>query len=282
MIDGIKPWHNNFSPLSVGPTPFTLKNTEETDDAPLGSGPLKTGSGPQLPPGEAGSRQAMIKAMASFEDLLILLTLMGRETRLAERNHMLMSLAEKAATLEASADKKLEAADKARAGAIASLVMTITSAAVSFFGAMSQTKQLQAGFSQIKKQGLDMNSIKNAKPGGAKTPGPDELSRDSLINLRGGELNTLSTRVQIKGAFFQAISQVLQGAGTMAQSWTSADSQTLQAEAEKLQAAAEEIGALLQQAQSQESDFKEFMQNVNNIIREFMSAQQKMAEAVAH
>lgn len=270
---------------SLGPTNYPISGVTPKDnqvDLLFSAITEKTGNGPKLAPGEAGTRQAMIKAMATFEELLILLSLLGKETRLAERNNALMALAEKAASSEAAAEKKMEAADKARMGAIANLVMCVTAATVSLVGAGVQIKQLNAGFSELKKQGLDMNSIKSAPSGDKTAAGAGDLSKESLINLRGGELNTLSTKVQIKGAIFQAFSQIVQGAGSMAQSWTGADSQTLQAEAEKLQAASEQIGILLQQSQSQESDFKDFMQTINNIIREFMSAQQKMAEAVAH
>ncbi len=282
---------------------------------------------PQLLPGGVGNRENMIKAMASFEDLLILLTELGRQTRLSERQNQLSALQEKVAQLEASAEKKLEAADKMRTGAIVSLVMTVTAAAVSLVGAGIQTGQMLKGMSKINKSGLSLQNIKEApgsngpkipdakgpdvKAPGPKGPdtkvpdtkapdtkapdvkGPDDaggkkdgsfegVSKDSLVSLRGGELNKLSNKTQITGQFSQGVAQILQGIGSFVQSWMQADSQSLQAEAEKLQALAEQIGVFMQQAQNQEADFKEFMQKVNDILRDFIAAQQKMTEAVSH
>ncbi len=250
---------------------------------------------PQLPPSGTSNRESMLKAMASFEDLLILLTQLGSQTRLSERQNQLSALQEKVAQLEASADKKLEAADKMRTGAIVNLAMTLAAATVSLVGAGVQTGQLVSGMSKINKNGLSLQNIKDAsamKPGAPDAKGPADaggktgsfegMSKEGMAGLRNAQLNKLSSKTQITGQFTQGAAQILQGIGSFVQSLMQADSQTLQAEADKIQALAEQIGVFMQQAQNQEADFKDFMQKVNDLIRDFLAAQQKMTEAVSH
>lgn len=281
-------WINN---IDNGPAPKTSNQPNVTYQT--GHDYLSQLSGqnrPNLLPGGGGTRENMLKAMASFEDLLILLTRLGRETRLSERQNQIQALQEKVSMLEASADKKLEAADKMRTAAIVNLVMTVTASVVSLVGAGVQTGKMASGLSKINKNGLSLQDIKNApsgdalKSGGANTDALKSggISKEGLTSLRGGELNTLSTKTQITGQYFQGVAQLLQGVGSFTQSWMQADSQSMQAEAEKIQAMAEQIGVYMQQAQSQEADFKEFMQKVNDLIRDFIAAQQKLTEAVSH
>ena len=88
-----------------------------------------------LPPPSYTSKPDMMKMMAAFEDLIILMSTMAKEIQKGEREAELAGLAAKISLLMSAAQEKEKGADKMMSQAIASLVISVVSAAISVVGA---------------------------------------------------------------------------------------------------------------------------------------------------
>ena len=257
-------------------------------------------TGPQLPPPDT-NRGDIRKVMASFDDLLILMSKMGKEVRLSERMTQLSAMVDQISAKLAAAAKKDEAAEDLRKGAIINLVMVVVSAAVTIVSSGIQLKSL-AGAKVDATKGLGLQKDKiNAdyklqgpltkeqadaglKPGDIK-PGSEKAYRKEMRAAEAGYNNSLTSsnlNIQLQSGITGAVAQLIQSFGSTADSLMKAESQSKQASAERMQAIAEQFSMAMQRSQSQEADFKEFMQKVNELIRDFHAAILKLSEAVSH
>jgi hypothetical protein len=262
--------------------------------------PTTPATGPLLPPPDT-NRGDIRKVMASFDDLLILMSKMGKEVRLSERMTQLSAMVDQISAKLAAAAKKDEAADDLRKGAIMNLVMVVVSAAVTIVSSGIQLKSL-AGAKVDATKGLGAQQDKiNAeyklqgpltkeqtdagqKPGDIK-PGSEKAYRKEMRAAEAGYNNSLMSsnlEIQLQSGITGAVAQLIQSFGSTADSLMKAESQSKQASAERMQALAEQFSMAMQRSQSQEADFKEFMQKVNELIRDFHAAILKMSEAVSH
>lgn len=153
--------------------------TQGTDGtlALLGTPPVdpnaQPGSNPSLTldkPTPPATAPDMKKVMAAFEDLILLLSKLGKEVQTAERENEIAALQEKVALLLSSADTKTEGAKDMRTTAIIACIVTvavgITGAVFGGIGALaaegSGTRVVMTGLMKAFEQGASVGGMLNS------------------------------------------------------------------------------------------------------------------------
>ncbi|MDR2892607.1 MAG: hypothetical protein LBV80_05935 [Deltaproteobacteria bacterium] len=241
-IDGIQASAQvNFTEV----TPLNKTNLFAHDDA-LGVGTTSAGLTSGMPAPLLTSKPDMMKVMAAFEDLIILMSKLAKETQSAERENEVALLAQKVNSLLGSAKEKAEGAQTMRNMAIVSLAISIINAGIT-----------------IGLSGLSIGGIMKGEVG--------KLAGDKLMEA----IRVFNTSVSSAS---QAGSSVSSFVNTLGQT----ESQFAQAKADEMQAQAEEAGMRAQKSQTMQQDMRDLLNKMVELLNSFYAAQDKIAGAASH
>ena len=255
----------------------------------------KTPPAMQLPLPNPSSKPDMMRMMAAFEDLIILMSIMAKEVQKGEREAELASLATKIAMLLSAAQEKQDGADKMMSQAIVSLVISVVSAAISVVGSAISLGGAAKGAGKAAAETKAIDSInQQAKVDAFNAPKLSKLT-DTTIAPSETKIN-MATKMELVNSAFKdgagkmpMIGQIFEGVskgvgagagytGTKGQ----AESMRAQAEADKIQARAEEVGSQAQRSQQMQQDMRDLLNKMTELLNAFYQAQDKIASAASH
>lgn len=271
-------------PTAKAPTEFqVLENTinrgnvfSKNDAAGAAKGGV-AGATLLVPPMIA-SKPDMMKCMAAFEDLIILMSKMAKEVQVGERESEMASLAAKITELLSSADKKMSGANKMRAMAIASMVVSVVAATISAVGAGLQLGGALKGASAAAKSVDKAAKQVGDSAGGAATA----MSKADKITLATKAFEAGSAKLTKSGMFVDSIGKAAQGVGGYLSSEGQVQNQQAMAKADRMAAAAEKEGAAAARAQQVQQDMRELLGKMVELLNAFYAAQDKIAGAASH
>ncbi len=245
-----------------------------------GVGQNKTPPAMQLPLPNPTSKPDMMKMMAAFEDLIILMSKLAKETQKAEREGEIASLAAKISMLLAAAEEKQEGANKMMTMAIVSLVISVVSAAISVVGAGLSLGGAFKGASAAKDATANINQFnKIASRSGGQL---EQLGLGQKMQAVSGAFQQASGKLTGFGQLADAIGKGVGAAAGYTSTQGQAESMKAQARADKMQAHGEEHGAQAQKSQNFQQDMRDLLNKMVELLNAFYAAQDKIANAAAH
>ena len=258
-----------------------------------GVGMNKTPTAMQLPLPNPSSKPDMMKMMAAFEDLIILMSTMAKEIQKGEREAELAGLAAKISLLMSAAQEKEKGADKIMSQAITSLVISVVSAAISVIGAgislkgaVDGTKAATKATTEISKNNkafAEAQKIEKLTKGAIKTPdGLKHIGLSDQLSGVGGAFTRASAKLTGIGSVMEGVSKGVGAGAGYASSKGQAESMRAQAESDRLQARAEEAGTHAQRSQQLQQDMRDLLGKMTELLNAFYQAQDKISSAAAH
>lgn len=262
-------------PSLTGITDTALSGTGRTlgagdqDGVPASTEAGETAGGLPLP--KTTTKADMMKFMAAFEDMIILLSKLAKEVQTGERENQISSLQNKVSLLKSAAAEKVEGADKMRAMAVVTFAVSLVAAGVSFIGAVGSFSSAssavgKAADSATKAAATAADSASKAAETAAKTA---STVAEGAAKADWGTLIQPLAKVGEAGAGF---------AGAQGQ----VANQKAQADADILQARAEEAGTQGARSQQVEEDMRDLLSKMVELLNSFYAAQDKIASAASH
>lgn len=253
----------NFPPVGGNPSIGDVSSPPPVSKPDVGRDcPPPTGghsSVTTLAPPLGASRPDMVKVMAAFEEMIILMSKLAKETQVAERQSELASMAMKIATLLSAAKEKHDGAEKMMTMAVVSLVISVVASALSVVGSSIQLKGAAAGSKAVQGAG----------------PGASLKDKVDISNLA-------SEKLMKQGAVVDSLGKGVQAGAGFTSSMGQAEMQKSQSRSDVLQAKAEEVGTQTQKSQTMQQDMRDLLSKMVELLNAFYAAQDKISSAASH
>lgn len=284
------------APISYADLPVINRGNIFSRDDNLGVGTGPMGQTNTLSPPMLTSKPDMMRVMAAFEDLIILLSELAKETQSAERAGELASLLGKITMLNAAAKEKAEGAQQMKTMAIVSLVIAVVSAGISIAGGIVSLKGAIQGVKAAKEvknaAGAATDAASGAAGGaasgaagsaaGAAGKGAKGSGAASSIKEQSMAFNLRSEKMLKRGGIMDATAKAVQAAASYTNTQGQVQSQMAVSRADTMQAEAEELGAEAQKSQNLQQDMRDLLAKMVELLNSFYQAQDKISSAASH
>lgn len=229
-----------------------------------------------LSPPLLGGKPEMMKVMAAFEDLIILMSKLAKETQVAERESELAALATKITQLLSAAKEKEKGADKMMAMAVVSLVISVVSATISAIGS-----GLQLG-GAIKGGAAAAKTTDSLKELNKSLPKDMQIGKMAIMEQASNAFTRSADKLSKGGMLVDSIGKGIGSGANFASTQGQALNQRAMASADRMQAEAEADGIEAQRSQQMQQDMRDLLSKMVELLNSFYAAQDKISSAAAH